>query len=325
MAVFLAPALFVVLWSTGFVVARAIAPYADPCLFLTARFALAGLVLTACALVARVSWPSGRSAAGHLAAGGLLHGLYLAASYRAVGLGLSPGIMALIGALQPPVTALLGAIIYGERLGWRLYLGMAAGLAGVGIVVWPVFAAGGPGSPDGLPPAPPGALGLALLGVSSITIGALLQKSSLARADLRTAGALQHAGAAIITAGLAILWGEHRFEPSTTILVALAWGVGGLSVGGASLLLWLVRQGEASRAVSLLFLAPPLAAAEAWLLFGARLGPAQLAGFALALGGVVLARALPAASDDDAVKASRARPGRCQEANRRTSGQARKG
>jgi len=321
MAVILAPALFVVLWSTGFIVARAIVPYADPCLFLTARFALAGLVLAASALAARVSWPSGRSAAGHLAAGGLLHGLYLAASYRAVGLGLSPGIMALIGALQPPLTAFLGALFCGDRLGWRLTCGMAAGLAGVGVVVWPA-PAGGAG---GLPPIPLDALGLALLGVSSITIGTLLQKSSLARADLRAAGALQHAGAAIVTTGLAIFWGEHRFEPSVPMLFALGWGVGGLSVGGASLLLWLVRQGEASRAVSLLFLAPPLAAAEAWLLFGARLGPAQLAGFALALGGVILARAWPAASRHDAAKASPARPGCRHEANSPDPGQASEG
>ncbi|EHJ46864.1 protein of unknown function DUF6 transmembrane [Solidesulfovibrio carbinoliphilus subsp. oakridgensis] len=289
----LAPALFVFLWSTGFVVARAIVPYADPSLFLTARFALAGLVLAGCALAARASWPGARHAAGHLAAGGLLHGLYLAASYRAVALGLSPGVMALFGALQPPLTTLCGVYFFRERPDWRLWLGMLAGLAGVGVVVWPGLSSGG--GDGGLPPVSPTMIGLALAGVSAITIGALVQKSSLARADLRAAGALQHAGGAVVTALLAVVWDETRFVPSLPLFGALAWGVGGLSVGGASLLVWLVRRGEASRAVSLLFLAPPLAAAEAWLLFGARLGPAQLAGFALALGGVVLARRMPAA------------------------------
>jgi drug/metabolite transporter (DMT)-like permease len=288
----LAPALFVFLWSTGFVVARAIVPYADPCLFLTARFALAGLVLAGCAIAARASWPSVRHAAGHLAAGGLLHGLYLAASYRVVALGLSPGVMALFGALQPPLTTLCGACFFRERPDWRLWLGMLSGLSGVGVVVWPGLSGGEGG---GLPPVSPEMLALALLAVWAITIGALVQKSFLARADLRAAGALQHAGGAVVTALLAVVWDETRFVPSLPLFGALAWGVGGLSVGGASLLVWLVRRGEASRAVSLLFLAPPLAAAEAWLLFGARLGPAQLAGFALALGGVVLARRMPAA------------------------------
>uniref|UniRef100_I2Q1L6 DMT(Drug/metabolite transporter) superfamily permease n=1 Tax=Desulfovibrio sp. U5L TaxID=596152 RepID=I2Q1L6_9BACT len=295
----LAPALFVFLWSTGFVVARAIVPYADPCLFLTARFALAGLVLAGGAALARASWPSARQAAGHLAAGGLLHGLYLAASYRAVALGLSPGVMALFGALQPPLTALCGAWFFRERPDWRLGCGMAAGLAGVGVVVWPGLSSGGGG---GLPPVSLTTVGLALAGVSAITIGALVQKSSLARADLRAAGALQHAGGAVVTALLAMVWDETRFLPSLPLFGALAWGVGGLSVGGASLLVWLVRQGEASRAVSLLFLAPPLAAAEAWLLFGVRLGPMQWAGFALALGGVVLARRLPAEREGPSVE-----------------------
>ena len=40
----------------------------------------------------------------------------------------------------------------------------------------------------------------------------------------------------------------------------------------------------------LLLLVPPLAAIEAWALFGEQLGPVQLIGFALALGGVLLGR-----------------------------------
>ena len=43
---------FVVLWSTGFVVARAIKPYADPNLFLLARFGGTALLFMAAALFA---------------------------------------------------------------------------------------------------------------------------------------------------------------------------------------------------------------------------------------------------------------------------------
>ncbi len=278
----LAPALFVLLWSTGFIVARAIAGQADPCLFLVARFGLAALVLALCAVVARASWPRGRQALGHLAAGGLLHGLYLAASYRAVALGLSPGVMALICALQPPLTTLGAGLAFRERVGARLCGGMAAGLAGVALAVWP--------REGGLPPAPPAALWLAFGGMAAITCGALLQKTSLSRADLRSAGAVQHAGAAVVALILALAWGEGRFLPTPTVLSALAWSVAGLSVGGAGLLVWLMRRGAAAGATALLFLVPPLAALQAWLLFGARLDAVQGAGFGLALAGVILAR-----------------------------------
>ena len=278
----LAPALFVLLWSTGFIVARAIAGHTAPALFLTARFALAALLLAALARLARVAWPRGRRLAGHLAAGALLHGFYLTASYQAVALGLSPGVMALIGSLQPPLTALLAMALYGRKPGKRLVAGMAAALGGILLAVWP-----GPTAGIAMPLLP---LGLAFCAMASITAGTLLQQTTLAAADLRAAGALQHAGAALVAFLLTIICGDWRFAPSATVLGALGWSVAGLSLGGAGLLVWLVRRGEAAGTVSLLFLAPPLAALQAWLYFGTPVGRLQLAGFTLALGGVIAAR-----------------------------------
>src|SRR5690348_13722017 len=97
---------FVWIWSTGFLVGRAIVPVAGPSLFLTARFLLAGAVFLVIALVARVPWPSLRELPRHLAVGGLLNGVYLVGGYWAVAQGLSPAIMALLGALQPLFTTL---------------------------------------------------------------------------------------------------------------------------------------------------------------------------------------------------------------------------
>jgi drug/metabolite transporter (DMT)-like permease len=279
------PLVFICLWSTGFIVARTIAPWADPCLFLTARFAVTTLVLTVMACAAGLPWPGRRLALGHMAAGGLAHGLYLAAGYQAVRLGLSPGLMALIGALQPPLTTVLAAIFLGESLSLRRAAGMGTALAGVGLAVWPALASGG----ETL--LPPTVLALAGGSVLAATLGALAQKTGLAVTDLRPAGALQHGGAALVTLALAAVWGEERFVLSATVVAALAWSVAGLSLGATTLFVWLVRQGEAARAAALLFLAPPLAAVWSWLFFGARLAALQAAGFALALGGIALARA----------------------------------
>ncbi|QBR00032.1 DMT family transporter [Paraburkholderia pallida] len=293
----LAPALFVVLWSTGFVVARAIAPYADPNLFLLARFGGTAALFACVALAQRAPWPRGREFGKHLFAGALLQGVYLGASYWAVAQGLSAGVMALLGALQPLLTSVLAAPLFGERLTTRRWQGLSLGLAGVVLVLMPKLHAAAAGVST---TAAAGASGthanalvvvlVAVLAVGAITAGTLYQKTSLAKADIRSASAVQNAGAAVVAALLALALGEHRWIASTTLWISLAWGIAMLSGVGVTLLVWMVRHGDAARATALLFLAPPLAALESWLLFGETLAPIQIAGFGVALAGVLIAR-----------------------------------
>jgi len=291
MLTIVAPALFVVLWSTGFVVARAIAPYADPNLFLLARFGGTAALFTAIALWARVPWPRGREFGKHLVAGALLQGIYLGAGYWAVAQGLSAGVMALLGALQPLLTAAFAARLFGERLSAQRWVGLALGLAGVALVLVPKLQAAAHGAPATQGHGNPLLVVLvALVAVGSITAGTLYQKTSLAQADLRSASAVQNFGAAIVAVLLAFVLGEHRWVASTTLWASLAWGIAMLSGAGVTLLVWMVRHGDAARATALLFLAPPLAALESWWLSGETLLPMQCAGFAVALAGVLVAR-----------------------------------
>ncbi|CAB3758542.1 DMT family transporter [Paraburkholderia solisilvae] len=292
---------FVVLWSTGFVVARAIAPYADPNLYLLARFSGTALLFACAALIGRAAWPSGRALGKHLLAGALLQGVYLGAGYWAVAQGLSAGVMALLGALQPLLTAAVAAPLFGERLSPRGWGGMALGLVGVALVLEPKLAAASlPASHGYTPGYTPGhtaghapawlVVVIAILAVVSITAGTLFQKTSLARGDLRSSSAIQNAGAAGVAALFALALGEHRWIPSPTLWASLAWGIVMLSGVGLTLLVWLVRRGDASRATALLFLVPPLAALEGYAAFGETLLPIQIAGFVVALIGVLLAR-----------------------------------
>ncbi|WP_322049360.1 DMT family transporter [Paraburkholderia sp. J67] len=285
----LAPPLFVALWSTGFVVARAIAPYADPNLFLLARFSGTAALFACVALAMRASWPRGRDIGKHLLAGALLQGVYLGAGYWAVAQGLSAGVMALLGALQPLLTAALAAPLFGERLSMRRWQGMSLGLAGVVLVLMPKLRAAA-ASASGVHADPLLVVIVAVLAVGAITAGTLYQKTSLAQADIRSASAVQNAGAAIVAALLALALGEHRWVASTTLWISLAWGIAMLSGAGVTLLVWMVRHGDAAKATALLFLAPPLAALESWLLFRETLTPIQIAGFGVALAGVLIAR-----------------------------------
>ncbi|QSN63582.1 DMT family transporter [Caballeronia sp. M1242] len=282
---------FVFLWSTGFIVARAITPYVDPNLYLLARFCGTALLFVVLALAARVAWPNARDAARHLFAGALLQGVYLGAGYWAVAQGLGVGVMALLGALQPLLTAAIAARVFGERLSARSWSGLLVGLAGVALVLAPKLAQSGAPAAHIANAAPQWlVVTVAVVSVFAITAGTLYQKTSLASADIRSASALQNAGAAIVAAVLALALGEHRFIPTITTWACIAWGVLMLSGVATTLLVWMVRRGDASRATALLFLAPPLAALMSYLAFGETLGALQLAGFAVALAGVVLAR-----------------------------------
>ncbi len=122
----------------------------------------------------------------------------------------------------------------------------------------------------------------------SLTAGTVLQKTSIAAADLRASAVLQNAGAAAMVAVLAGARSETRWIPGLALWGSLAWAALVLSGLGTLLLVWMVRRGRAANVASLLLLAPPLAATESYLLFGDRLNAVQIAGFAIALAGVFL-------------------------------------
>ncbi|WP_336973326.1 DMT family transporter [Sphingobium aromaticiconvertens] len=277
--------LFVLIWSTGFIVARAVVPHAAPEMFLAVRLTLTTGLLGVGALYARQAWPRGRQLRLHLAAGAMLHGVYLTVSWWAVQHGMPAGVMALLGSLQPLMVAVASFALLGERLGGRAWAGLAIAIVGVGCVLMPAIERTGIGG-----------IGIvtALAGIASIigmTVGTMIQRGSLSGDAILVSGAVQNAGGAMVAVLATLLIGEIRWDGAPILFVGLGWSVLGLSAGGLSLLVWLVRHQGATRMSMLLLLVPPLAAIEAWLLFGERLGPVQLIGFALALGGVLLGRA----------------------------------
>ena len=283
------PLVFVLIWSTGFIVAKAVLPHADLQLFLAARFSLTGIVMGCAALFAGAQWPRGRQAAAHVLAGGLMQGIYLCASYWAISRGLAAGVMALLGALQPLFTALLAVSVMGKTLQARAWVGLLVGFAGVGLVLAPKLASHGVGSLTPLPVA------AALVSVFAVTTGTIVQKW-FATTDLRTAASIQSFGAAIVAALATLLIGTSLWDGTPILWGALAWAVLVPSVVGTTLLMWMMRHGEATKVTALLLLVPPLAAVQAYLFFGETLEPVQFLGFALALGGVLMTRSARAPS-----------------------------
>ena len=275
------PALFVVLWSTGFVGARLGLPYAGPLTFLTLRYGLTAGLLVLLALAMRAPWPRRPAEIGHYAVAGLLvHGVYLAGVYIGISLGVEAGLGALIVSLQPLLVATLAGALLGEHVSPRQWVGLVLGLLGVALILAQKI---GHGLSDAL-----GTLACvaALLG---ITAGTLYQKRHGAGMDLRTGTALQFVAAGLATAPLALLFEDRGVVWNGEFLFALLWLVLVLSIGATSLLYVLIRRGAAASVSSLFFLVPPCTALIAWPLFGETLGPTALFGMALALVGVWLA------------------------------------
>jgi drug/metabolite transporter (DMT)-like permease len=133
----------------------------------------------------------------------------------------------------------------------------------------------------------------AVTAILGMTAGTMIQRGALSSDPIRVSGAVQNAGGAVVAILATLAIGQYRWDGVPILWAGLAWSVLALSAAGLSLLVWMVRHQGATRVSALLLLVPMLAAVEAWLLFGEKLGPVQITGFALALGGVLLARAAP--------------------------------
>ncbi len=275
------PALFVVLWSTGFIGARLGLPHAGPLTFLALRYGLAAGLLVLVGLAARAPWPRRPAEVGHYAVAGLLmHGVYLGGVFVGISLGVEAGVSALIVGLQPLLTAALARVSLGERVTPRQWAGLGCGLLGVALVLARKLGQGAGDALGGL------ACVAALLG---ITLGTLYQKRYCTGMDLRTGGAVQFAAAGLATAPLALLFEDAHVAWTGEFAFALLWLVLVLSLGAVSLLYVLIRRDAAAQVASLFFLVPPCTALIAWPLFGEKLGPLALLGMALTAAGVALA------------------------------------
>jgi drug/metabolite transporter (DMT)-like permease len=280
----LVPAIFVVLWATGFIGARYAMPWAEPFTFLGLRFALAFVILAA--LIGLLgSRRLQRRAAFHAAmAGMLMHGVYLGGVFWAISHGMPAGLSALIVGLQPLITALLAGPLLGEAILPRHWAGLAAGFAGTVIVLAPRLGEMGSGVTAAT-------LAASLLAVAGMSAGTIWQKRFATGGDLMTGTFYQYAGGALVMALAALAFETGQVTVTGELVFAMAWLVLVLSIGAIVLLMIMIRDGELSKVASLFYLVPSVTALIAWALFGEALTPVQIAGMAIAAFGVALASA----------------------------------
>ena len=275
-----APALFVVLWSTGFIGAKLGLPHAEPLTFLLARFLLVIALMLPVTILWRAPWPPSIAEGIHVAAAGLLiQAGYLSGVFCAIHQGVPAGIVALIAGLQPILTALAAGPFLGEQVTGRQWAGFLLGIAGVAMVLSDKVAFGARTWSG---------VALAVMALISITAGTIYQKRFCPHLDLRTGSVIQFSASALLLAPLAYWLETMQIQWTGEFVFALGWLVLVLSFGAISLLFVMIRHGEAARVSSLFYLTPPVTALIAFFVFNEKVSLFALAGMGVAVAGVAL-------------------------------------
>jgi drug/metabolite transporter (DMT)-like permease len=275
-----APGIFVLLWATGFLIAKLGVPYAQPLTILAIRFVLAAVMMAGVAFIMRAPWPRSWRRIGHIATIGiLLQAVYLGGCYIAIYAGMPAGMAALIVGFQPILTAATAGPILGERTRPLQWIGIVIGFVGLMMVLWERMV---------IDLSHPAALLFAILSLLGITSATIYQKRFCPSFDLRSGTAIQYLAASVVMVPLAFFLGIGEIVWAPTFIFALAWLVIVLSGVSIALLTWMISRGAASKVASLFYLTPPIAAIGSYFWFDETLSPLALAGMAVIVFGLYL-------------------------------------
>jgi drug/metabolite transporter (DMT)-like permease len=276
-----APWIFIVIWSSGFVVAKFAFADADALYFLAIRLILASLILFILTLALRQPMRLSRSdIKASLLIGLALHGLYLAGVWYAVELGAPAGLSSVITSMQPIIVSLLAVQILSEPLTRKQLSGLFFGLAGVFLVVLPKLSGSDGFSAE--------SLAFLFMALAGSTIATLLQKKIGHSIPLMMGTTYQFAIAGIVLLIVSIVRGKTSIELTHTTVWTMAWAVLVTSIAAVLLLLWLLNKGSAAKVSSLLYLVPQMAVVQAFVLFDEKVSAVGIIGIAMTAMGVAL-------------------------------------
>jgi drug/metabolite transporter (DMT)-like permease len=273
-----APAIFVLLWSTGFIATKYVLHHAEPLTYLAIRMALVVGLMAIIVAIARPRRPDRIGVAHSVVAGILVHGFYLGGTAIAIAHSIPAGLSALIPGLQPILTSTLANRWLGERVTPQQWTGLLLGLAGVVLIL------------HGRPMTGEAGWGWLASGVSlvSITLGTLYQRRYCGRIDWRSGNLVQYVAVTIFFAAAAVLFEDNVVHWTGEFVLALIWLAVVLSIGSIGLLYWLIRRSAATSVASLFYLVPAVTAVMAYVLFGERLDQIAIAGMVACAAAVFL-------------------------------------
>ncbi len=281
-SILIAP-VFIVIWSTGFIIARYGMPYSEPMTFLFFRFGGVVACMLPVILWIRPAWPTGRQVVHIAIAGALFQFGYLGGVWVAVKQGMPAGLAALIVGLQPILIAVLASCV-SERVTARQWCGLLLGLVGVALVLFEKIHV------EGLSPV---SILFIFTGLLSITLGTLYQKRYCPTFDLRTGSFIQFTTSALLCLAMMHIFETREVQWTVPMIGALLWGIGPISIGAMSLWFVLLRHGNATKVSTMMYLTPPTTALMAWLLFNEPLSAMILLGTLVTMVGVLIVNQTP--------------------------------
>lgn len=279
-----APAIFVLLWSTGFTGIRYGIPFAPPFTFIAIRMAIASVLLALISLAITRHFRYDRATIGKSVLVGLtIHSAYLGGCFYGVKQGMPAGITALICSLQPVLVSIFSSVFFSEKLSPRKWLGLGLGLAGLVMVIAPKLEGSGD---QVLPIAGVIAVFIALLGGTS---GTLLQKKFGSGVEVLSGTSWQYVATGILMGSLALIFEDDQsITWNASFIFSLTWLIVALSIGAILILYFLLARSSASSVSSLYYLVPAVTAVEAYFLFGEKVGLVTAVGTLVTIAGVAL-------------------------------------
>lgn len=281
------PFIFVFLFSTGFTAAEFGVRDAGPFMLLLMRSLLTMPLLFLLVILKKTEaqWGDSRSRAQQMGVGVLLHGAYLGGVFAAIQAGMAPGVTALLVTMHPLLTAVLSKPLFGVQLSMLQWLSFLIGAIGAALVL-----GGGLDELSGQYQLSAVGLLWCLVSLVGISLATLWQKK-MSQAMGQIEGLFfQYFGAFFVFLLACVVTQDFRFHSTLSLWITLAWLVLAISIGAIWLLMIMLKRGEAHQVARMFFLIPPLAALQAWLLFGEQWNLLMLVGATLILGGLFLGR-----------------------------------
>jgi len=276
------PFIFVLLWSTGFIGAKFGLPYAEPFTMLMWRMAIVVPLFFLLVMILKRPKISAKDAAIQGLVGLLIHGFYLGGVFAAIYVGMPTGLSSLYVSLNPLLIAIVSGIFLQAVISKREWFCLILGFIGVAIVLYGASKWEGVITTAGI-----AWLTLALF---SICAGTLIQKKYAQNVGLVRGSMYQYAASLLLYLVLSFTLETGVVEWNLTFILTLAWLVIVLSFAAVLLLMYMIKNGEATRVASYFYLVPPITVLQGWLFFNEQWSWLTILGGALVVFALIMNR-----------------------------------